>query len=134
MIYNLACGNGSLVATSDKVSRVQFSVGKDTASTIGDGSNVYNSIICDPIYLQSLSYNFAVDGDFTEEVGFIGLSKVAGSSGVLSPAAGNADRQTVLRRQILRLQTLHSYLVVLVMVLIIVVLLVLTLVVNLCTN
>ena len=98
LIYNLACGNGSLVATSDKVSRVQFSVGQDTAATIGDSAS-YNSIICDPIYLQSLSYNFAVDGDFTEEVGFIGLSKVAGTSGVVSPAPGNADRQTVLRRQ-----------------------------------
>ncbi len=99
LIYNLACGNGSLVATSDKVSRVQFSVGQDTKASIGDVGNSYNSIVCDPIYLQSLSYNFAVDGDFTEEVGFIGLSKVAGTSGVVSPVGGNADRQTVLRRQ-----------------------------------
>lgn len=99
LIYNLACGSGSIVNTADAVSRVQFSVGADTKSVIGDATNTYTSIICDPIYLSNLSYNFGVDGDFTEEVGFVGLSKVAGSSGLATPAAGSATRQTVLRRQ-----------------------------------
>ena len=104
LIYNLAVGNGDLVTTSDKTTRVQFSVGKDTINSIGSTGTAsvpqaYNSIVCDPIYLQSLSYNFAVDGDFTEEIGFIGLSKVANTSGLSSPSGGNADRQTVLRRQ-----------------------------------
>ena len=104
LIYNLACGSGSLVATSSRASKVEFVVGKDTEETIGSSANVggnSTSITCDPIYLQSLSYNFAVDGDFTEEVTLVGLSKAVGTGVLSTPAAGlgGATRQSVLRRQ-----------------------------------
>ena len=46
-----------------------------------------------------MSYNFAVDGDFTEEVTFVGLSKAVGTGNLSSPSGGFTDRQTVLRRQ-----------------------------------
>lgn len=102
LLYNMAVGSGSLVATSDKVSKVQFVVGKETAETLSEGGNTFTSITCDPIYLNSLSYTFPVDGDFTEEATFIGLSKTAGTSGLAAPGAGYTDRQTVLRRQNLK--------------------------------
>ena len=99
LIYNLACGSGSLVATSDRASKVNFCVGSDTEDNIGDNAGTITNITCDPIYLQSLSYNFAVDGDFTEEVTLVGLSKSVGTGTVSTPASGLTTRQTVLRRQ-----------------------------------
>jgi hypothetical protein len=107
-IYNLGVGSGSLVATSSKASQVNFVVGADTEEEIGSAANtgpgVTTSITCDPIYLQSLSYNFAVDGDFTEEVTFVGLSKVVGTGNMTTPASGlgGSTRQSVLRRQNLK--------------------------------
>jgi hypothetical protein len=98
-IYNLACGSGSLITTSSNVSKVEFCVGDDTKSKIGENATSIPKITCDPIYLQSLSYNFAVDGDFSEEVTFVGLSKVIGTGTVSTPSGGNTTRQTVLRRQ-----------------------------------
>jgi hypothetical protein len=98
-IYNLACGSGSLIATSSNVSKVEFCVGSDTVNKVGDNLTSIPKITCDPIYLQSLSYNFAVDGDFSEEVTFVGLSKTIGTGTVTTPGDGNAERQTVLRRQ-----------------------------------
>jgi hypothetical protein len=103
LIYNLAVGSGSLVATSSTESAINFVVGKDTEEEIGSAGNTgpgkTTSITCNPIYLQSLSYNFAVDGDFTEEVTFVGLSKAVGTGNLSSPSGGFTDRQTVLRRQ-----------------------------------
>ena len=105
LVYNLACGSGSLVATSSRASKVEFVVGKDTEEEIGSAANtgpgVTTSITCDPIYLQSLSYNFAVDGDFTEEVTLVGLSKAVGTGNLTSPESGlgGSSRQSVLRRQ-----------------------------------
>jgi hypothetical protein len=103
LLYNLAVGSGSLVATSSTESAINFVVGKDTEEEIGSAGNTgpgkTTSITCNPIYLQSLSYNFAVDGDFTEEVTFVGLSKAVGTGNLSSPSGGFTDRQTVLRRQ-----------------------------------
>jgi len=98
LLYNLAVGSGSIVNTANKVSKVVFSVGEDTAETHNE-STAATSITCDPIYLNSLSYNFTVDGDFTEEASFVGLAKTAGTSKLSNPDVGNTDRQTVLRRQ-----------------------------------
>jgi len=98
LLYTLAVGSGSIVNTANKVSQVVFVVGDDTKEKIDDGTD-FTSITCDPIYLNSLSYNFSVDGDFTEEASFIGLSKVAGSGSLSAPAEGYDNRQTVLRRQ-----------------------------------
>lgn len=100
LLYTLAVGSGSIVNTANKVSQVVFVVGDDTKEKIDDTANAdFTSIKCDPIYLNSLSYNFSVDGDFTEEASFIGLSKVAGSSSLSAPGEGYDNRQTVLRRQ-----------------------------------
>ena len=104
LLYNLAVGSGSLVATSSKESSINFVVGKDTEEEVGAvansaGPGITSSIACNPIYLQSLSYNFAVDGDFTEEVTFVGLSKAVGTGTISSPSGGFTNRQTVLRRQ-----------------------------------
>lgn len=98
LLYTLAVGSGSIVNTANKLSKVVFVVGDDTKEKISESSGT-TSITCEPIYLNSLSYNFSVDGDFTEEASFIGLSKVAGSSNLSDPGEGFDDRQTVLRRQ-----------------------------------
>lgn len=107
LIYTLACGSGSIQQTANVESSLQFAVGSDTVENIGDNSSV-TSITCDPIYLNSLTYTFNVDGDFTEEASFIGISKVAGSGSVTTPSSGNADRQTALRRQNFTLSGLPS--------------------------
>jgi uncharacterized protein YjbI with pentapeptide repeats len=100
LLYTLAVGSGSIVNTANEVSKVVFVVGDDTKEVISDTDSAdFTSITCDPIYLNSLSYSFSVDGDFTEEASFIGLSKVAGTSGLTAPTEGSDTTQTVLRRQ-----------------------------------
>jgi hypothetical protein len=99
LIYNLACGSGSIQQTANVESTVEFAVGADTVENIGDNGNI-TTITCDPIYLQSLTYTFPVDGDFTEEVNFVGISKtVATAAAPATPTAGSDSTQTVLRRQ-----------------------------------
>tara|TARA_R110002074_G_scaffold388868_1_gene571824 strand:+ start:4529 stop:5497 length:969 start_codon:yes stop_codon:yes gene_type:complete len=105
-LYNLGTGGGgSLVATSSKESQIVFVVGNDTLENIGDNNDTSAldqdtaRITCNPIYLQSLNYNFAVDGDFTEEATFVGLSKAIGTGTLGTPASGSTVRQTVFRRQ-----------------------------------
>ena len=100
LIYNLACGSGSIQETANVESVVKFAVGEDTVENIGDNVGNITTITCDPIYLQSLTYTFPVDGDFTEEVNFVGISKtVASAAKPSSPNAGSDNTQTVLRRQ-----------------------------------
>lgn len=98
LIYTLACGSGSIQATANVESSLDFVVGEDTVENIGDNTSV-TSITCSPIYLNSLTYTFTVDGDFTEEASFIGISKTVGASNINTPSSGNASRQTALRRQ-----------------------------------
>lgn len=100
LIYNLACGSGSIQQTANVESTVKFAVGADTVENIGDNAGNITTITCDPIYLQSLTYTFPVDGDFTEEVNFVGISKtVAQAAKPSSPNPGSDNTQTVLRRQ-----------------------------------
>lgn len=100
LLYTLAVGSGSIVNTANEVSKVVFVVGDDTKEVISDTDSAdFTSITCEPIYLNSLSYSFSVDGDFTEEASFIGLSKVAGTDSLTAPSEGSDTTQTVLRRQ-----------------------------------
>jgi len=100
LIYTLACGSGSIQQTANVESAVTFAVGADTVENIGDNaSSAVTSISCSPIYVQSLTYTFPVDGDFTEEVNFVGINKTVGSGTVASPSGGSDTTQTVLRRQ-----------------------------------
>lgn len=112
LIYNLACGSGSIQATANNESVVAFSVGQDTVENIGDAGNnaQVTKISCDPIYLQSLTYTFPVDGDFTEEVNFVGISKTVetGQNGPTTPSGGSDTSQTVLRRQNFKIAGLPS--------------------------
>jgi hypothetical protein len=100
LIHNLGCGSGSIQATANTESVVEFSVGQDTIENINDNTTV-TKITCNPIYLQSLTYTFPVDGDFTEEVNFVGISKTVNTAQTppATPTAGSDSTQTVLRRQ-----------------------------------
>ena len=122
LLYNLAVGSGSLVATSSKESSINFVVGKDTEEEVGAvansaGPGITSSIACNPIYLQSLSYNFAVDGDFTEEVLAVAL---------LIVKLFLDDRILIKLALVYQVRLVDKTFRVLVLVL--------TLVVNLCTN
>lgn len=97
-IYELAVGTGGIVANANKRTKLLMGIGNDTNNTL----SVTNSIICDPIYLSSVSYNFGVDGDFTEECNFVGNDKAIGTTSFTAPAKASGVSKA-LRRQNLNL-------------------------------
>lgn len=100
-VWNLATGGGSLVANANDQSTLRLGIGADTADFIAQPPVVPNTIVMTGCYISSLNYTFPVDGNFTEEITFIGTSKTI-STGVFSaPTAdplGGAN-PSVLRRQ-----------------------------------
>lgn len=90
-IWKLATGGGSLITNANDTASIVIAVGDDTAATLTNTAGV----TCTGMVISSLSYNFPVDGNFTEEVTFVGNSKsITGT--VSAPANSTA---TVLRRQ-----------------------------------
>jgi hypothetical protein len=91
-IWALTGGNGlSLVQASALQSNIVIGVGNDTSETITSSS----AITCTGMYVSAVSYTFPVDGNFTEEVTFVGNSKALSGS-VSAPAVSGA---LVNRRQ-----------------------------------
>jgi hypothetical protein len=91
-IWALTGGDGlSLVQASALQSDIVIGVGSDTAETITSTS----AITCTGMYVSAVSYTFPVDGNFTEEVTFVGNSKALSGS-VSAPAVSGA---LVNRRQ-----------------------------------
>lgn len=90
-IYELATGGGSLVSTANTKSRVVIGVGSDTADALTSTA----AITCTGVYYSSLTYTFPVDGNFTEDVTFIGDSKQLTGSVSAPTDSGNM----VARRQ-----------------------------------
>jgi hypothetical protein len=91
-IYKLATGGGSLISNANDQCNIVVGVGSDTASALSSTS----AIEMTGMYVTSVSYTLPVDGNFTEEVSFVGDNKSV-STGVV--AAPTATGNTVLRRQ-----------------------------------
>lgn len=90
-IYKLATGGGTLVSNANDVCTIVVAVGDDTAATLTNTAGV----TCTGMYISSLTYTFPVDGNFTEEVTFVGNSKTI-SGTVTAPSVTGSP---VLRRQ-----------------------------------
>lgn len=90
-IWQLATGGGSLVANANDTSTVVIGVGDDTAASLTNTA----AVTCTGMYVSSLTYTFPVDGNFTEEVSFVGNHKELSGS-VSAPSVSGAN---VLRRQ-----------------------------------
>ena len=99
LMFNMYAGqnSSSLVESSNETSDIVLMVGDDTADFINVGTS---SITMTGCYLSSLNYTFPIDGNFTEELTFVGSHKASGGS-VTAPVEDPVDR--VVRRQNFRL-------------------------------
>jgi len=90
-IWKLSTAGGSLVANANDQTTVVIGVGDDTAASLTNTT----AITCTGMYISSLSYTFPVDGNFTEDITFVGNHKEVSGSVSAPLTSGN----TVLRRQ-----------------------------------
>lgn len=90
-IWKLATGGGSLVSNANDQATVIIGVGNDTDASLTSIA----AVECTGMYISSLSYTFPVDGNFTEDITFVGNHKAINGS-VSAPSVSGA---TVLRRQ-----------------------------------
>lgn len=72
---------GTLVARSAKRCNMSLAVFSDTVSDTADAANQLSQCILSGLYFSSAAYNFPVDGNFTEDVSFVGNNKRWVSSG-----------------------------------------------------
>lgn len=94
-IWKLATGGGSLISNANDQVTVILGVGDDTAAAL---TNV-TAIEMTGMYISSLSYTFPVDGNFTEDITFVGNHKAVNGT-VSAPTNSGA---TILRRQNLQI-------------------------------
>ena len=91
-IYKMATGGGTLISNANDQCDILIGVGSDTAAALSGTA----AIEMTGMYVTSVSYTLPVDGNFTEEVSFVGDNKSVSTGVVTAPtASGN----TVLRRQ-----------------------------------
>lgn len=90
-IWYLATGGGSLVSNANDQSTVVIAVGDDTAASLTNTAGVQ----CTGMYISSVTYTFPVDGNFTEDVTFVGNHKAVTGTVTAPATSGN----TILRRQ-----------------------------------
>lgn len=91
-IYKMATGGGTLISNANDQCDILIGVGSDTAAALSGTA----AIEMTGMYVTSVSYTLPVDGNFTEEVSFVGDNKSVSTGVVVAPtASGN----TVLRRQ-----------------------------------
>lgn len=99
-IWNLATGGGSLINNANDAVSVVIGVGDDTDDSLSNTT----AVTCTGMFISSVNYTFPVDGNFTEEVTFVGNHKeVTGS--VSAPSTSGS---VVLRRQNLSTSTLPT--------------------------
>lgn len=94
-IYKLATGGGSLISNEGDRTDIIVSVGEDTNAAL----DATQSVKMTGMYLSSVSYTMPVDGFMTEEVSFIGDSKVFSTSSGNLIDAPSTSGNVVLRRQ-----------------------------------
>jgi hypothetical protein len=91
-IWKLACGGGTLIANANESTQVVVGIGEDTNASLTTTA----SVVCNEMFISSLTYTFPVDGNFTEDITFVGNAKAIASTGVTAPATSGT---TVMRRQ-----------------------------------
>ena len=100
LIWSLsrANANAALVASANDQSDIELGVGADNAEVLVANTSVITMTGC---FVNSLNYTFPVEGNFTEEVTFVGSHKSA--AGAVAAPAGTAPLPVivghVLRRQ-----------------------------------
>jgi len=101
LIWNYYTGQDSrtLQEASNDQATIILAVGED-ADADGIIGPIVSSINMTGCYVNSLNYTFPVDGDFIEELTFVGNHKAAGGS--LLPPPENPDER-IIRRQNFRL-------------------------------
>lgn len=92
-IWGLATGGGSIVDRANDRVNIVLGVGDETDDVM---ANQGASITMTGCFINSLNYTFPVDGNFTEEVTFVGSHKATGGAS-LAPAATSPN--TVTRRR-----------------------------------
>lgn len=91
-IWKLATnGGGSLIDNANDYTTIIVGVGSDTSASLTSTA----AITCTGMYVSSLTYTFPVDGNFTEDVTFVGNAKELTGSVSAPSTSGN----TVLRRR-----------------------------------
>lgn len=100
-IWSLATGGGTLVANANDQADVLLGIGNDTDEFVGQNAGTV-VIQMTGMYVSSLNYTFPVDGNFTEEVVFVGSDKTITGS-VSAPAS--LPGPNVLRRQNFKMST-----------------------------
>lgn len=93
-IWKLATGGGKIDANANDRANIILGVGDETANVLG--ANL-SSITMTGCFVNSVNYTIPVDGNFTEEVTFVGSHKVAGGAAA-APISANPT-VNVLRRQ-----------------------------------
>ena len=104
LIWSLARGNNNaaLVASANDKSDIQVGVGADTLEFMGQNGAANTSVITmTGCFVNSLNYTFPVEGNFTEEVTFVGSHKSAAGAVAAPPNTSPAPAPNghVLRRQ-----------------------------------
>jgi hypothetical protein len=93
-IWSLATGGGSIEANANDTCTIELGVGDETASALGANLSSIQMTGC---LITSVNYTIPVDGNFTEEVTFVGSHKAVGG-GVTAPTS-TSPNNNVLRRQ-----------------------------------
>lgn len=93
-IWGTATSGGSIVDRANDQVTVVLGVGDETDAAIVSNTSAITMTGC---FVNSLNYTFPVDGDFTEEVTFVGSHKEVGGAS-LAPAA-TSPSTSVRRRQ-----------------------------------
>lgn len=94
-VWYLATGGGSIISNANDESTVVIGVGSDTSNSLTSTS----AITCSGMFISSISYTIPVDGNMTEDVTFVGNTKVISGSVTAPATSGN----NVLRRQNVKL-------------------------------
>jgi len=97
--------NGTIVGNSNQQAEIRLGVGDDTNAIL----STTTEIVMSGCYVSSLNYAFPVDGNFTEEVVFVGSSRECKAATDVDPPGGAANPNhkpfdRVLRRQNFTLQ------------------------------
>jgi hypothetical protein len=100
-IWQLATGGGSLYSNANDTCTIVLGVGDETDEAIVANTA---SITMTGCFVNSVNYTIPVDGNFTEEVTFVGSHKAAGGA-ALAPTA-TSPTVNVLRRQNLKSSTI----------------------------